>query len=88
METMSSKEIRLLSVLQKLAGDAGVVQHVGLFGDGDVWSAYFSTEFAALRVYHAYGGGDVFGSRRVKPVIGGKYKGSFCLTSCPDEAPR
>lgn len=83
METMSNKETRFLASLQRLAGDAGIVQYVMFFGDGATWSAYFSTEFAALRVYHAYGGGDVFGTRRVKPVAAGRYKGSFCLTNHP-----
>lgn len=82
---MNRKETRLLSVLQNLSGDAGVVQHAMFFDDGTHWSAYFSTEFAALRVYHAYGGSEVFGSRRVQPVTGGRFAGSFNLTNHPGE---
>jgi hypothetical protein len=78
----SALEAKMKTALQKIVGDAGEVLHVTVLEASPlVYSAYFSTEFAALRVYHAYSGSTVFGDRRVMPVEGGRFPGAFNLTN-------
>jgi len=64
----------------------------GVAKDGDVklaihdpaagyWTAYFTTELGALRVYHAYGGADTFGTRRIQRIEAGPLAGCYSLTT-------
>ena len=74
---------RLAQELEKIIGDGGEVLHTFHDLEAGYWTAYLSTEVAALRVYHRYGGSETFGNRRVQEVRGGQFEGAFMLTSHP-----
>jgi hypothetical protein len=48
------------------------------------WSAYFTDELSALRVYHHWGGSETFNVQRVRKLENGQLKGCYGLTTFND----
>lgn len=72
---------RLLRELTKAIGTDDGVEHLIYDPEAGYWTAYFETELAALRVYHHYGGGDTFGTRRIQYMEDGPMAGTYRLTT-------
>ena len=77
---MTTHNERLAGQLASYAKD-GEVRHAFLDSEAGYWTAYFTTELGALRVYLTYGGSASFGNSRVKYIEEGPMAGCYRLTT-------